>query len=77
MKRSFKTAARKAGIEGLRIHDLKHTAITWLLQQGISVWDVATFTGTSAETVQRVYGHHSPDYLQHVANAFHGERKSA
>jgi len=31
LKRSFHTACRLAGIEGLRWHDLRHTAITWML----------------------------------------------
>lgn len=32
LKRSFKTALRLAGIEGMRWHDLRHTGITWMLE---------------------------------------------
>jgi len=31
LKRSFHTALRLAGIEGFRWHDLRHTAITWMV----------------------------------------------
>lgn len=43
-------------------HVLKHTAITWALQRGASIWDAAGYFSTSPETIQRVYGHHSPDH---------------
>lgn len=50
-------------------HTLKHTAITWALQRGASVWDAAGFFGTSAETIERVYGHHSPQHQQSAVEA--------
>lgn len=39
-------------------HTLKHTAITWMLWEGRSIWDVSEDTGTSAKTIEEVYGHH-------------------
>lgn len=39
-------------------HTLKHTAITWMLWSGKSIWEVAEDTGTSAKTIEEVYGHH-------------------
>ena len=62
VKRSFARIAGDAGLEGVTPHTLKHTAITWALQGGASIWDVAGFFATSPETIQRVYGHHAPDY---------------
>lgn len=41
-------------------HTLKHTAITWMLQDGRRVWEVSEDTGTSAKTIEEVYGHHRP-----------------
>lgn len=50
-------------------HTLKHTAITWALQRGANIWDVAGMFSTSVETVQRVYGHHSPDWQKSAVDA--------
>lgn len=50
-------------------HTLKHTAITWSLQKGASIWDAAGYFSTSPETIQNVYGHHSPDHQQSAVEA--------
>jgi len=41
-------------------HTLKHTCITWLLQAGVPIWEVAGFTSTSENLIRRRYGHHCP-----------------
>lgn len=48
-------------------HVLRHTAITWALQDGVSQWDVAGWAGISVEPIDRVYGHHSPDYQRSIS----------
>ena len=50
-------------------HTLKHTCATWLMQRGVPIWDVAGYLATSPETIQRVYGHHHPDFLKSAAKA--------
>ncbi|MCU0895126.1 MAG: hypothetical protein MUD06_12555, partial [Rhodospirillales bacterium] len=55
-------------------HTLKHTAITWLLQRGATIWDAAGYFSTSAETIEKVYGHHSPHHQKTALEAFN--RKS-
>lgn len=47
-------------------HILKHTAITWAMQNGASIEDAASFFSTSTDTIERVYWHHSP-YCQESA----------
>ena len=69
VKRSFVTACRKAMLEDVMPHTLCHTCITWLLQAGVNLWDVAEFTGRSEEIIRRVYGHHAPDYLDAARRA--------
>lgn len=65
VKRSFQTAVEVAGLEGHVIpHTLRHTAVTWLLLNGVSIWDASAFTGMSPEMVSEVYGHHSPEFLK-------------
>ncbi|MHC3127807.1 integrase [Brevundimonas sp. GN22] len=53
-------------------HTLKHTCITWMLQNGVNTWEVAGYTGTSEKIIREVYGHHSPDYLPAARAAFRG-----
>ncbi len=50
-------------------HTLRHTAATWLMQRGVSLWQAAGYLGMSPEILDRVYGHHSPDYLKGAASA--------
>jgi integrase len=64
VKTAFKTALRLAGIQGrVTPHTLRHTAATWLMQNGVDKWEAAGFLGMSVEMLDRVYGHHHPDHL--------------
>lgn len=62
VKRAFSKAVQDSDVAPCTPHTLKHTAITWALQNGASVWDAAGFFATSAETIEKVYGHHSPSF---------------
>jgi integrase len=70
VKRSFKAACRRAGLEEVSPHTLRHTAATWMMQKGVPKWEVAGFLGMTGETLESVYGHHHPDYLRNAAKAF-------
>lgn len=48
-------------------HILKHTAITWAMQNGMTTADAAGFFSTSVETIERNYWHHSPDFQSEAA----------
>jgi integrase len=54
-------------------HTLRHTAATWLMQRGVSIWQAAGYLGMSPEILDRVYGHHSPDHLRGAATAITGK----
>ncbi len=57
--KAWASTVREAGLgREVTPHTLKHTAITWMLWNGLSIWDVAENTGTSAKTIEEVYGHH-------------------
>ena len=62
IKRAFKKATTAANLENMTPHTLKHTAITWALQNGATTWDAAGYFATSPETIERTYGHHSPEH---------------
>lgn len=72
--KAFRALTREAGLPDVTPHTLKHTAITWALQQGASIWDAAGFFATSPETIERVYGHHSPDFQASAVRAIEGKR---
>jgi len=60
MQRAWRGAVARAGLgPDVTPHILRHTAITWRLHEGWSIWDVAGFAGATAEMIERVYGHHA------------------
>jgi integrase len=69
LKRGFSSACRRAGLDEVTPHTLRHTCATWLMQRGVPKWEAAGFLGMSVETLEAVYGHHSPDYLKNAAEA--------
>ena len=56
-------------------HTLKHTAITWAIESGMSITDAAEYFGTSAATIERVYWHRSPHYQSAAVAALEGPRR--
>ncbi|OAO05377.1 hypothetical protein A8B76_02740 [Roseovarius indicus] len=62
VKKAFATARDQAGLTDVTPHTLKHTAITWAMQRGLTVEDAADYFDTSAETIRKTYYHHSPHY---------------
>lgn len=69
VKRAFSRAATDAGLPDVTPHTLKHTAITWTLQNGATIWDTAGFFATSADTIEKTYRHHSPSFQQSALKA--------
>jgi len=75
-KTGFEAARERARLgNDVTPHTLKHTCITWLLQAGVPIWEVAGFTSTSAKLIERHYGHHCPGYMEKARVAFSGRRK--
>jgi integrase len=46
-----------AGLPSRRIYDLRHSFATWALDAGLSIFELARYTGTSVEMIDRTYGH--------------------
>jgi integrase len=67
IKKGFEAACVRAGLNDVTPHALKHTAITWAMQNRIDLWQAAGFFATSVPTLIRVYGHHHPDHLREAA----------
>jgi integrase len=72
-RRGWDRARELAGLgEDVTPHIMKHTCITWMLQRGVPIWEVAGFTGTSEKTIRETYGHHSPSHMSTAKRRFHG-----
>ena len=60
--RVWRPATRAAGLEGLRIHDLRHTAVALWIAAGAGPKDVAARAGhTSVSFTLDRYGHLYPE----------------
>ena len=76
VRKSFAAAAKAAGIDRhVTPHVLRHTAATWAMQRGVNVWDAAGWLGMSPEVLERVYGHHHPDFQLDVAVKMAGQKR--
>lgn len=62
VKTAMASACRRAGIDDVSPHVFRHTAATWLMQNGAPIWEAAGFLGMSEKTLREVYGHHHPDH---------------
>jgi integrase len=64
-------ARELAGLEAdVTPHVLRHTCATWLLQAGVSVFDVAGVLGCSEAVVRDTYGRHAQDHLRAAVAMF-------
>jgi len=65
---AWDTARRKAGLSDVRIHDLRHSFASFLINSGRSLYEVQKILGhTQVKTTQR-YAHLSQDSLISAAN---------
>jgi integrase len=73
VRKAFASAVKAAGLDSLdgRVtpHTLRHTAATWAMQAGGELWQIAGFLGMTVEMLERVYGHHHPDFQRDAAAA--------
>jgi integrase len=65
----YETFTHLVGVPWVTPHVLRHTAATLMLQDGVSLWDVAGVLGDAPATVSRVYGHHSATHLRAAVGA--------
>jgi integrase len=67
VKKGFAAACKRAGLEGVTPHTLRHTAATWLMQRGTPIWETAGYLSMSEKMLRDVYGHHHPDFQKAAA----------
>ena len=76
VNKGFASAVAAAGLgPDVTPHVLRHTAATWMMQNGADLWDAAGFLGMSVQMLERTYGHHHPDHQQSAIEAVTGKRQ--
>lgn len=67
-RRDFLKVIDRAGLPVIRIHDARHTAVSLMRSQGISLRQVSAFVGHASENVTReVYSHVFPDEIFEIS----------
>lgn len=66
----FKHYVKKAKLENQRVHfhSLRHTFASWLVQEGVSLYEVQKLLGHSSMAVTQVYSHLQPEQLHEVVD---------
>lgn len=65
--KAFRNVAADAGLSGVTPHCLRHTAATWLMQNGAHLDDAAQLLSMTRATLERTYWHHHPDFQRDAA----------
>ena len=65
--KAWRAAAKAAGLEGLRFHDLRHTWASWQVQAETPLSVVQELGGWSSFEMVRRYAHLSPGHLRKYA----------
>ena len=64
LRRAFKKALQKAGIEDFHFHDLRHTFATRLAQNGVDIYTISKLLGHKDIRMTERYSHRSPESLR-------------
>ena len=70
IKVSFARTCKMAKLSEVTPNTLRHTRATWGMQAGVSVWKLAGFLGMTPDTLEKVYGHHHPDFQKAAAENY-------
>ena len=70
----FKRLVKRSGLpETTRLHDLRHTMISWLLAKNVPIKDVQAIAGHSQiSTLMGIYAHTMPGYQDAAARKLDG-----
>lgn len=70
IKKGFQRAAKRAGLEGVTPHVLRHTAAVRMAEAGVPMSEISQYMGhSSTKVTERTYARYSPGYLSRAAEA--------
>lgn len=69
IKNSFKVATKVAKLHGLRIHDLRHSAASYMVNSGVDLFAVGKILGHASYQSTQRYSHLSMDSLRAAVEA--------
>ncbi len=73
VRQGFENARDRAGLRpSITRHVLKHTAVSWRVQAGVSFRKLAAFFNTSEKILESVYGHLHPEHLSECGGFLNG-----
>jgi integrase len=75
LDRSFHSAMKRAGIEGFRFHDLRHTFASHLAMRGVPLEIIGTLLGHKDPKMTKRYAHLSPASLKAAVTTLHDLRQ--
>lgn len=67
-------ACKRAGIEPVTPHLLRHTCASWLVQRGVPLYSVRSMLGHSTVAVTERYAHLAPEHLRECVEALNINR---
>jgi integrase len=68
IKKGFKTACRKAGIDDFHPHDLRHTCAAWLVQDGVDIRVVSELLRHNSIQITMRYAHLAPENVRNAVD---------
>lgn len=79
IRKGYSSIVKDAGLaDTVTPHWHRHTAATWLMEADVPTRKAAQYLGMTPRTLERVYGHHRPDYQSDVGAALtRGGRSSS
>ena len=70
VRKAFAAAVKDAGLgPEVTPHVLRHTAVTWAMQNRADLYEAGGYFGLTQEMISRRYGHHHPDHMSSVKEA--------
>ena len=57
LHKEFSVAREKAGLPHVRIHDLRHTCASWLINKGVDLYTVGKILGHASPMTTARYAH--------------------
>jgi integrase len=68
LRSGFGQAAKRVKLTDLRIHDLRHTAASWLVSDGVPLEVIKELLGHSSITMTERYAHLAPQRVREAVN---------